>query len=88
MATQAAPQRAGRSGGDEGGPGTASATGAARRASYVLPVVHVHLPERAVEAGFWGTLVGVAAFGVVDPPLAALIGGAVLVVRHSARSRG
>jgi len=57
------------------------------RPSYVLPVVHVRLPDRAVEIAFWGSLAGAAAFGVVDAPLAVLIGGAVLIARHRARLR-
>ena len=49
---------------------------------YVIPVVHVTLPENAVNAGFWAVLVGAAALGAVDLPLAALIGASVLVARH------
>ena len=52
---------------------------------YVMPVVHIHLSERVVNLGFWGALVGSAALGVVDLPLAAMIGGAVYVARHHAR---
>ncbi len=83
MITQTAPRRAAASDGE----GAASTNGPVGHAPYVLPVVHVRLPERAVEAGFWGALAGTAVFGVVDPPLAVLIGGAVLVARHRARSR-
>jgi len=53
---------------------------------YVTPVFHIHLPERVVNVGFWAALAGSAALGVVDLPLAALIGGAVYVARHHARS--
>jgi hypothetical protein len=49
---------------------------------YVMPIVHVTLPENAVNAGFWAVLVGAAALGAVDLPLAALIGVGVLVARH------
>jgi hypothetical protein len=56
------------------------------RPGYVMPVIHVHLSERMVNVGFWGTLAGVTALGVVDLPLAALIGGAVFVARHHARA--
>jgi hypothetical protein len=49
---------------------------------YVLPVVHVSLPETAVNVGFWSALATSAALGVVDPPLAALIGAGVLIARH------
>jgi hypothetical protein len=51
--------------------------------SYVLPVVGVHVPATAVNVGFWGGLVGAAALGVVDPPLAVLVGAGVLVARHA-----
>ncbi len=50
--------------------------------AYVVPVVHLSLPESAVNIGFWSVLVGSVAFGAVDPPLAALIGAGVLVARH------
>ena len=50
--------------------------------SYELPVVHTHIPARAVELGFWGGLTGAALLGSVDPPLALLVGAAVVVARH------
>lgn len=50
--------------------------------SYELPVVHVHVPARAVEMGFWGGLAGAALLGAVDPPLALLVGAGVVVARH------
>lgn len=75
-------RRATRSVGD-----VANTNSSGERSDYVTPVFQVHLPERVVEAGFWGALVGAAALGAVDPPLALLIGGAVLVVRHRARTR-
>jgi len=56
------------------------------QSGYVVPFVHVHLSERLVNAGFWTVLAGSAALGVVDLPLAALIGGSVYVARHHARS--
>ncbi|MGA2930819.1 MAG: hypothetical protein ABSE98_01880 [Acidimicrobiales bacterium] len=49
---------------------------------YVMPIVHVTLPESAVNAGFWAVLVGAAALGAIDLPLAALIGTGVLIARH------
>jgi len=49
---------------------------------YVMPIVHVTLPENAVNAGFWTVLVGAAALGAIDLPLAALIGAGVLIARH------
>ena len=54
--------------------------------SYVMPIVHLTVPERAVNAGFWAVLVGSTALGAVDLPLAALIGAGVLIARHH-RSR-
>lgn len=56
---------------------------------YVVPVVHFQLSERAVNAGFWGALIGASALGALDLPLAALIGAGVVVARHHAgRSNG
>ncbi len=52
------------------------------RNPFVVPVVHVHVPESVVNVGFWGALAGAAALGAIDPPLAALIGVGVLVARH------
>jgi hypothetical protein len=49
---------------------------------YVMPIIHVSLPENAVNAGFWAVLVGAAALGAIDLPLAALIGTGVLIARH------
>ena len=49
---------------------------------YVMPIVHVTLPENAVNAGFWAVLLGAAALGAIDLPLAALIGAGVLIARH------
>jgi hypothetical protein len=40
------------------------------------------VPESAVNASFWTAVVGAAVAGVVDPPLAALIGAGVIVSRH------
>lgn len=50
--------------------------------SYVMPVVHTHVPARAVEVGFWAGLAGAALLGMVDPPLALLVGAGVVVARH------
>jgi hypothetical protein len=52
------------------------------KAPYRLPVVGTPLPPGLVEKGFWGTLVGAAVLGAVDPPLAALVGAGVLIARH------
>ncbi len=70
----------------ESGNGHAAARGGHAAAqdghAYVVPVLHLSLPESAVNIGFWSVLVGSVAFGGVDLPLAALIGAGVLVARH------
>jgi hypothetical protein len=53
---------------------------------YVLPFVHARIPAPLVQIGFWGGLAGTVAFGVIDLPLAALVGVGVVVARHR-RSR-
>jgi hypothetical protein len=50
--------------------------------AFMMPIVHVSLPEPAVTLGFWTVLVGSVALGAVDLPLAALIGTGVLIARH------
>ncbi|HXX88712.1 MAG TPA: hypothetical protein VEI83_00650 [Acidimicrobiales bacterium] len=60
--------------------------GANGRGDYVVPVVHVHVPERVVDAGFWGVLVGSVALGAVDLPLAVLLGAGVVIARHRMRA--
>jgi hypothetical protein len=52
--------------------------------SDVLPLVHTHVPASVVNTGFWAGLAGSALLGVVDPPLAVLVGAGVLVARHRA----
>jgi hypothetical protein len=49
---------------------------------YRLPVVAVRVPSSLVEKGFWGALAGTALLGVVDPPLAVLVGAGVAIARH------
>ncbi|MGO8871805.1 MAG: hypothetical protein ACLQPH_10470 [Acidimicrobiales bacterium] len=58
---------------------TASSNG---HGAYVMPIVHITVPENAVNAGFWAALGGAAVLGAIDLPLAALIGAGVLVARH------
>jgi hypothetical protein len=53
--------------------------------SYVLPVVHVRVPDAVVNLGFWGALGGSAMVGLIDPPLAVLVGAGVIVARHQSR---
>lgn len=59
----------------------AAQTGAARQ-DYRVPLVGVTVPARLVETGFWGGLLGAAAVGALDPPLAVLVGAGVVVARH------
>jgi hypothetical protein len=49
---------------------------------YIVPLVHTRIPEPLVQLGFWGGLAGTVAFGVIDAPLAALVGVGVIVARH------
>jgi hypothetical protein len=54
----------------------------ADRGDYKVPLVGVTVPARMVETGFWGGLLGAAALGALDPPLALLVGAGVVVARH------
>jgi hypothetical protein len=53
---------------------------------YVVPVIHTRLPEPLVNLGFYGLLTGTVMLGVVDAPLAVLVGLGVVVARHRRRS--
>jgi hypothetical protein len=88
MATRSASQGA-RKDGDKGPRAAVVPTPMSPRREedvYVLPLAHVRLPAAAVNAAFWSTLAGAMVLGAVDPPLALLIGGAVVVIRHRARA--
>lgn len=50
--------------------------------NYRVPLVGFTVPSRMVETGFWGGLLGAAALGALDPPLALLLGAGVVVARH------
>jgi len=52
---------------------------------YVVPLIHAHVSERVVDLGFWTALAGAAVLGVVDLPVAALIGGTVVIARRHAQ---
>lgn len=52
------------------------------RGDYVVPVIHIHLPESAVRVGFYGGLAAAVAAGAVDLPLALLVGVGVVIARH------
>ena len=43
------------------------------------------VPSTFVDAGFWGGLVGAAALGVIDPPLALFVGAGVVIARHQTK---
>ncbi len=49
---------------------------------YVVPVVHIRLPEPAVKFGFYGGLAAAVVLGAVELPLAALVGAGVVIARH------
>jgi hypothetical protein len=49
---------------------------------YVVPVVHVHLPEPVVKAGFYGGVAAAVAVGALDWPLVLLTGVGVAIARH------
>jgi hypothetical protein len=49
---------------------------------YVVPVVHVHVPEPVVKAGFYGGLATAAVVGALDWPLVLLAGVGVAMARH------
>lgn len=66
-------------------PGPAAGPSEPTDGSYVVPMLHTHVPARAVEWGFWGGLAGAALLGAIDPPLALLVGAGVVVARHRLR---
>jgi hypothetical protein len=49
---------------------------------FVVPLVHLHLPEPVVKAGFYGGLAAAVALGAMDLPLAALVGVGVAIAGH------
>jgi hypothetical protein len=49
---------------------------------YVVPVIHIHLPESVVRIGFYSGLAAAVAAGAVDLPLALLVGVGVVIARH------
>jgi len=55
---------------------------AAAASDYVVPVLHVHVSDKVMAAGFWGGLAGAVMLGAVDLPLGVLVGAAVVMVRH------
>ncbi len=59
-----------------------AADGGRSPSDYVVPVVHAHLPEPVVKAGFYGGLAAALAAGALDWPLVLLAGVGVAIVRH------
>jgi len=59
--------------------------GAPSSRSFVVPLLHVEVPEPLVNLGFYGGLAAAVAVGTLDLPLAALIGAGVIVARHRRR---
>ena len=49
---------------------------------FVVPVIHVRLPESVVKVGFYGGLTAAIVAGAIDLPLALLAGVGVAIVRH------
>jgi hypothetical protein len=49
---------------------------------YIVPIVHVHLPDAIPTIVFWAGLTAAIGLGVVDPPIGVLIGAGVVVARH------
>ena len=62
--------------------GDASRAPSTKSGGYVIPIVHVSVPAKLVDAGFWGGLTGAVALGVIDLPLGVLVGAGVVVARH------
>lgn len=49
---------------------------------FVVPVVHLHVPEPKMRLAFCGGLVAAVALGAVDLPVGVLIGMGVAIARH------
>lgn len=67
---------------DRTGPKSPAAFVATDPSVVVVPVIRARIPGDLAERGFWGALVGSALLGAVDPPLALLVGAAVLIARR------
>lgn len=52
---------------------------------YVVPLVHVRMPERFVQFAFWGALGATVVAGAVELPVAAAVAGGVVIARHVRR---
>ncbi len=49
---------------------------------FVVPLIHVHFSESAVNFGFYGGLAAAVALGAVDLPVGVLVGVGVAIARH------
>ena len=56
-----------------------------RDPGYVVPLVHVRVPERTVDCALWGVLGATVVTGAVDLPVAAVVAGGVVIARHVRR---
>ncbi len=52
------------------------------RNDFVIPIVHIHLPEPALKLGLYGGLGAAVALSAVDWPLAVIVGAGVAIARH------
>ena len=62
-----------------------SAEIASSESGYVVPLVHVRVPEPVVKVGLWGTVGVVAVAGVVEAPVVGAAAGALYLLnrRHN-----
>ena len=63
---------------------TEGPTEASARA-YTLPLIHVGVPERAVDAALWASVGAAAVVGVVDAPVLGVAAVALFLVRRRHR---
>jgi hypothetical protein len=69
------------------GTNTEGPKGAPARA-YTLPLVHVGIPERAVDAALWASVAAAAVVGIVDAPILGVAAAGLFVVRRRHRRAG
>jgi len=53
-----------------------------READYEIPFVHLRVPQRVGNTAFWLSAAAAVVGGVIELPVAAIVVGAVIVVRH------
>jgi len=49
---------------------------------YVVPIVHAHIPEGFMHAGWWAALGTVAVVGAVDLPVVGVLAAGLFVIRR------